>query len=334
MREDDYLWDPGATPDPEIARLEQALRPLRYRPGPAPEAARPRRTRRWGLFAAAVVLIALGGAALGRSMEAPWTVRPLRGAVLAGGDAVPAGESVLRPGEWVETDARSAARIRVGRIGRTDLGPGTRARLVRAEGSEHRMALEHGTLRASIWAPPRFFLVETPAALAVDLGCVYTLRLDERGVGFLRVESGRVELVHGGRRVVVLAGNQASLAPGAGPGLPYPSYAGPLFRAALRRWETGGGPDALRGLLAASGSGTTVTLWHLLQRVEPGERAAVYDRLAQLAPVPAGATREATLRLDADALRAWRGSLEASWTKESIPAPKRAWRRLWGRIFH
>lgn len=336
MRDDDYLWDPGAAPDPEIVRLEDALRPLRHRPGPAPELPARREPRRWrpaARLAAAAVVLALAGTALFRSRDAAWTVRPLRGEVVAGGDAV-GGESRLRAGEWVETDHRSAARIRVGRIGRTDLGPGTRARLVRAAGSEHRMAMEYGTLRASIWAPPRFFLVETPSALAIDLGCVYTLRLDERGTGFLRVESGRVELVHRGRRVTVLAGNQASLAPGVGPGIPFPSYAGPLFRAALRDYEAQGTRESLRRLLQASGSGTTLTLWHLLQRVPAADRAAVYDRLAEVAPEPPGAARAAALRLDAGALEAWREALEGSWTRESVPAYRRAWRKLWADLMN
>jgi hypothetical protein len=201
-------------------------------------------------------------------------------------------------------------------------------------------------MHARIWAPPRFFLVETPGALAVDLGCVYSLAVAPDGTGLLRVESGQVELVEGTRRALVLAGNAATLRPGRGPGLPYPVAAAVSFRAALARWEAldasadrapaFGTPvdDATRlgvldSLLASSTRATTITLWHLLPRVTGEARARAVDRLTELAPPPRGVHRREVLRLDADALTRWREALEPSWTTESVPFWKRAWRRVW-----
>jgi hypothetical protein len=190
-------------------------------------------------------------------------------------------------------------------------------------------------MHARIWAPPRFFLVETPSALAIDLGCVYSLTVARDGSGLLRVESGQVELVEGVRRALVPAGNAATLRPGRGPGLPFP-VAGPAeFRAALAAYEAaeaGAAADravALDALLAASDRATTITLWHLLWRVAPAERGRVQARLAELAPPPTGVDAAAVRRLDARALARWRDALEPSWTTETVPAWKRVWRRLW-----
>ena len=202
---------------------------------------------------------------------------------------------------------------------------------MRAQGKEHRMAMEYGTMHARIWAPPRFFLVETPSALAIDLGCIYTLRLDARGAGVLRVESGEVELVRGRRRVSVVAGNEASLTPDVGPGLPYPVKADTTFRAALAAYEAGGGRAAVDSLLAASTEQHTITLWYLLLRATPEERPYVYARLAEFAPPPGDVSRDAVLRLDDGHLQRWRQAMERSWTTESVPAWKRAWRRMWTR---
>jgi hypothetical protein len=333
MRDDDYLWDPAATADPEIQRLENALRPLRFRgEGEGAPLAITRPRRRWpriaAALAAAAVVAAIGAGAWLRSFDSPWTVSPIRGSVAVGAEQARATEQ-LAPGDWVQTSPDAAARIRVGRIGSAELGPGSRARLVRARGKEHRMAMEYGTMHARIWAPPRFFLVETPSALAIDLGCVYTLRLDARGAGVLRVESGEVELVRGGRRAFVVAGNEATLAPDVGPGLPYPVAADSAFRAALAGYEANGGDEALARLLAASSAKTTITLWHLLQRAGADNREAVYARLAELAPPPDGVARDAVLRLERRDLQRWRRAMERSWTTESVPAWKRAWRRLW-----
>jgi hypothetical protein len=281
------------------------------------------------------VLLAVGGAwGVSRLTAAPWAVTALAGRPAVG--AVPvAGATRLTTGAALSTDAVSAARVNVGRIGRADVGPGSRLRLVRAAGTEHRLALERGTLHARIWAPPRFFLVETPSALAVDLGCVYALSVAADGSGLLRVESGQVELVAGARRALVPAGNAATLRPGRGPGLPFPTAGPPELRAAVAAYEAaegGGGVGAdapLDALLDASGREATITLWHLLPRVGPGERGRVHARLAALAPPPAGVTADAVLRLDARALARWRDALEPSWTTETVPAWKRAWRRLW-----
>src|SRR5207248_1979033 len=82
-------------------------------------------------------------------------------------------------GAWLETDARSRAKVRVADIGWVDVEPRTRVRLVRASAAEHRLELSRGVLHAAVTAVPRLFVVDTPSAVAVDLGCAYTLEVDE-----------------------------------------------------------------------------------------------------------------------------------------------------------
>ena len=52
---------------------------------------------------------------------------------------------------------------------------------------EQRLALDHGTIHALIWSPPGRFIVNTPSAQTVDLGCQYTLNVDAEGVGLVEV---------------------------------------------------------------------------------------------------------------------------------------------------
>jgi hypothetical protein len=326
---DDYLWNPDAAPDPAVRRLEEALRPLAYRaaPPPAPRVRAP--LPRWSR--AAALAAALAGAVVGWAGAAarPWELRPTRGAPTVD-DRPVRGGARLRSGAWLATDAASAARVRVGRIGTADVGPGSRLRLVRNQGTEHRMALERGTLHARIWAPPRFFLVETPAALAVDLGCVYSLHVAPDGSGVLEVESGEVELVSGGRRSRVPAGSAARMRPGAGPGTPFPEGSSPAFRRALEALDFGPfRAAALDTVLREARGRATVTLWHLIPRVPAAERARVAARLAELAPPPGGVTPDRAARLDSHALDAWARALEPGWTTERVPPWKHAWRRAW-----
>jgi hypothetical protein len=246
--------------------------------------------------------------------------------VLDGADA----GSILRPGEWLVTDERSTARLNVGHIGKATLGPASRLQLARAGTSEHRLVLERGELRARIWAPPRFFLVETPSATAVDLGCIYTLTVDSLGNGLLSVESGEVELTRGRATVLVPAGNAAALRWDQGPGLPVPTRATASFRRHVAAFDADATDSTqLAALLLAADSTHTITLWHLLDRVAEPERKLVIARLAQLAPLPQRVSLEQVQRADARALHAWRATMAPGWSSESVPVWKRPWRWLW-----
>ena len=54
----------------------------------------------------------------------------------------------------------------------------------------------------------------------------------------------------------------------------------------------------------------TLTLWHLLARVNGEDRVRVYDKMAAFVPPPPGVTREGVLALDQQMLDTWRNELE------------------------
>jgi hypothetical protein len=327
---DDYLWDPTAAPDATIQRLEALLRPAAHKAVPLRESTVPRRRLRirigaWSALAAAAMLAVGGLYAVRWSSVTPWKVTAEQGTPVVRAASGELSRGLLARGGVVETDARSRAMLAVGRIGRAELGPGSRLRLLGADASEHRLALERGTMHASIDAPPRYFFVQTASALAVDLGCTYTLTVDERGNGTLTVEEGEVELQLGDVRVAVLAGNTASLRNGSGPGLPHPVRASEALRRAVASYDADPtSAAALGAVLAAADARSTITLWHLLQRAEPAARERVFARLAAIAPPPATATRARLIRGESYALQRWRTQLQPSW---AIEPP--VWKRIW-----
>ena len=75
----------------------------------------------------------------------------------------------------------SRAQIAVSSIGNVDIDENTRVRLLETRPTEHRLELARGKMSARIWAPPRLFFVDTPSAVAADLGCAYTLEVDDHG---------------------------------------------------------------------------------------------------------------------------------------------------------
>jgi hypothetical protein len=303
----DYLWDGAGEPDPEVRRLEDALRPLRGT-RKAPELD-PRRRRPgaslggWRALATAAAVLAGLAAVVTRGRppgaETGWGLAWLEGA--SWNEARVARQTRLAVGEWIDTrDGR--ARLAVGRIGEVRLEPATRVGLLDGGVRAHHLSLARGVLHATIWAPPGQFLVDTPSAVAVDLGCRYTLEVDDAGSGVLRVEMGWVGFESRGQQSLVPAGAACSTRRGVGPGTPYFETAPDALRQGLAVIDFGSGASerraALDAVLASARERDALSLWHLLSRLDGEERGRVYDRLAALVSPPDGVTREGILRGD------------------------------------
>jgi hypothetical protein len=337
---DDYLWKRSGEPDPEIRRLEGVLRPLRHnRPAPILPAVQHVPVHFWRrqwvpkLAAAAVLVLALGAYFAWRMGTAPaaqagWEIISVAGSPRIESKITAQGGK-LKLGETLETDGQSRASLTIWDIGKLDLGTNTRLRLVQAQPGHNYLSLERGTIWATIWAPPGQLAVDTPAAVAVDLGCRYTLHVDDLGAGLLRTTSGWVGFKLGDRESFIPAGAACATRPKIGPGTPYFEDASPEFRGALAKFDFQPGSAEQRRtelalILAGARTRDVVTLWHLFARVNPDERGLVYDRLAVMIPPPAGVTRDGVMQLDRNMLDLWWNQLglgTASWW--------RIWERSW-----
>jgi len=293
---EDYLWDRSGPPDPEIQHLERTLAPFGYR-------VPPRGANKWGtafrLAAAAAVIVAI----------ALWQLLPAPQA-----SVWKEGLSLLRAGQVVRTGGVETT-LESAEVGRVELGPESELRV--ETGSK--LLLQRGMLRALIWAPPRQFVVDTPSARAVDLGCAYTLQVQPSGDGLLRVEFGWVAFQFDGRESFIPEGAACVTRKQTGPGVPF--YEDAPLRPALTAFEAGDS-TALPAILREARPRDGLTLWHLLTRVPEPERAAVLDRFRQLVPVQV--STEAVLRGDAHAL-------DTCWNALNLDNTSwwRGWERTW-----
>jgi hypothetical protein len=327
---DDYLWDGSGEPDPEIQKLETSLGRYRHNQPATPfeKIADMRPVKQhWNFFSltwpyqlAAIGAIFLVAATvflvrrprLTGNAGPSWDVARLEGTPRVGWHSVgeKSGPLKLGIGQTLVTDNSSRATITLDETGRIEVGVGSRLRLVTSGSGHKRLSLERGTIHAIIWAPPGEFVVDTPSAVAVDLGCVYTLHVDDSGAGLLRTTMGWVGFKLNGHESFIPAGAVCKTRPKIGPGTPYFEDASASFRDALSRFDfESNAPterNALLGILLVDArKDDSLTLWHLLSRVNETDRPAVYDRLASLARPPAGVTREGILRLDRPMLDAW-----------------------------
>jgi hypothetical protein len=179
--------------------------------------------------------------------------------------------------------------------------PSSRVRIVETGAQRHRLELEKGGLHALVSAPPRLFVVDTPAAQAVVLGCEYDLHVEADGATLLEVTTGEVSLEGGGVSSSVSAGALARTAKGRAPGVPRAAKASPGVSAALDAFERGG---PLEPVLEAAQAADAISLWNLLSRVQPGGREAVLARLLAVIGNDEGVDRAKVLALDSAALEA------------------------------
>jgi predicted anti-sigma-YlaC factor YlaD len=264
--------------------------------------------------AALVVLIAFGSLWFyNYGPVASWPVDAIAGTVKVGSQYI-TGSGRLAEGEVLETDGSSRAKIAVGMIGQVEIDPGSRVRLIDASVTEHRIALDRGRLQATIKAPPRLFFVNTPSAVAVDLGCAYTLEVDDQGNSFLHVTSGFVAFERDGRETVVPIGAMCETRFNIGPGTPYFVTSSALFQDALGKFDfEGGGDQALDLILAEATDRDTFTLWNLLPRASVAQRDRVLDRMIALVGLPQGVTRQGIMNLDQGMLDLWAEALDTVW---------------------
>ena len=331
VMKNEYLWDGSGEPDAEVLRLERALGKFRHA-GQAPELPTAlvatlrepkkdlRGPRLWFQFAAVaasalVVFSVWTGLRLQSELVATasdWGVQQVAGVPRVGTKAIGGvGEKgALRVGQTLETDQVSRASIAVSDIGQVDVDPDTRLRLAESRSSRTRLQLERGTIHAMIWAPPGQFLVDTPSALAVDLGCAYTLQVDDSGAGLLRTRMGWVGFRLNGRDAFIPAGAVGETRPDIGPGTPYFEDAPAQLREALREFDFAKLSDEERNaelaiVLAQARKADALTLWHLLSRAFLADRSKVFDKLNASVPAPSGVTREGIERGEQAMLDAW-----------------------------
>jgi len=321
---DDYLWDRSGAPNPEIQRLESLLSEFRHgdRPLALPAELPVAGSKPHGMLlqfswlprlaAAAIVLLGLAAGLylIRRPTTSPdtgpaWDVSGIDGNPQIGSQTISGANATakLKVGQTLTTDSTSRASISESDLGEIRVEPNSRVRLLQSGPNRKRIQLEVGTIHAAIWAPPTEFIVDTPSATAVDLGCAYTLQVAPDGSGTIRTTLGWVGFHRNGRDSFIPAGAICSTRPGIGPGTPCFEDASPSFREALDRFDlteqsTDAGSSPLDTIVSEARPRDGLTLWHLLSRTSGRDRDRVYDRLAALVPPPSGVTCEGILQLD------------------------------------
>jgi len=297
---DDYLWDKSGEPNAEVQKLEEILG--RYRSAaPMPDFNRVAVIRRRPVWpyavAAALIVCAILGAVRWYTPANRW-----RAIGESGVAVVP--HSLLRAGDVVRTE-RGSVRLQSPAVGTIDLGANTTVRLVENRSRRHRLALAAGTIHAKTTSQPGVFVIDTPKARAIDLGCEYTLTIAPNGEGVLHVIAGWVDLTHGYEQSLVPQGASALIGSDSSLTVPIFDDAAPRFKTAVLQHD-------VPAIVALARTRDAFTLLNLFRLSTPDERMLLYDRLNQLVPPPPSITRES--------VRYWTPSSTELWWRPVLRA--------------
>lgn len=319
-RMEDELWEPGTTGT--TIELEQRLAPLRFDPEARPldSSGLPTRfrARRWkrramALIATAAILVIAVPAALRWRLTWPdgreWTV-------VSASSSVP---ETLPVGQTLRTDPAQWATVRVARLGWMRVLGEADLTLEDTGTGRHRLALERGTLRVRVWAPPFSIFISTPAGEVIDLGCEFLVTASDEQTE-LEVLSGWVQLENRYGEVLVPEGALSVMVPDARPRVPLFKDAAAEFRDAVRTAEIGGNQDAIDTIVRTARPRDVLTLLVLASHI-PQERERLLLRAHELAPVLTDAELRSAIAWSDRAVWRWMGALP-------LPSPK-DWMRNW-----
>ncbi|MDP3502043.1 MAG: FecR family protein [Myxococcales bacterium] len=206
--------------------------------------------------------------------------------------------------KWLELGEGESATVTIADIGTVTVDEGSRVRLKQTGPTQHRLELQRGTLHALVTAPPRLFVVDTPTASAIDLGCAYTLEVTDAG-SRLTVTSGLVSLAGKGREVTVLAGMRAMSAPNRRPTTPVSLDASAALVDAIDRFDRVADTTALDAAVLLARPQDAATLWHLLPVAPPAQRAALIAQLTAFVAPPVGWSDAAAVDASSPLMQAW-----------------------------
>ncbi|MEM7228131.1 MAG: FecR family protein [Planctomycetota bacterium] len=321
MTMNDPIWTGVGDLDNDLRILESQLASLRFNPtADFVEQPSPRTHRAWRW--AALIVVGISAVATWCSLPDPvsWRLIPTTGETRVNGVGATT-PARLYAGAAIQTGADGMSQLDVGSIGTVLIDRNTQLRLERgARQREHRLTMTSGRLLAQITAPPRMFVIETPAATAVDLGCAYELEYRD-GHGFLHVTAGWVQLVRTGRDVRVPAGARCELT-SSGPSVPYDPAAPIDWLNALRTLlDDPRNDDVLATVLRTARPRDTLTVFHLLEVVPDARRVDVVAAVRKHAEIPSDVDVAAILELDRTAMQSWWNDVRATWTRFPTDQP-------------
>jgi len=211
----------------------------------------------------------------------------------------------LIPGDMITTDKFSSASINILEVGRINILENTS--FERLE-SDNNGELIKGKLKVNTAEANDNLYIKIPGAAIEDLylGTSYSAEVDSKGNSLISLEKGWLRVDSGNNNIIFPAKYNLKILNGSGASLPYYSKSDLILLNLFEEYLFNGMKNTtLDQILNFSTVNEAITLWNLLQRVQPSQRTNVYDKLNELVPHPNNISKRDMISLDREKLQIW-----------------------------
>jgi len=219
---------------------------------------------------------------------------------------VPASQyGALMNGEVIKTGESSSAKLVIQKGGTLKIYSNTSFKRL---DDEYSGVLRYGKIKVNTEGAREKLTLQIPSTIIKDLyiGSQYYVEVDDRGNSQISLKRGWLQIDSGDDEIIIPQKYKLNILNGFGAGVPYYRKAKPEYITLLDEYLFSGKKDVmLNAIIEASTEKETITLWNLLQRVNPGQREMVYNKLLELAPHSNVLTKEDVLKLDPDKMQIW-----------------------------
>ena len=208
-------------------------------------------------------------------------------------------------GDVISTNDVSTAGIDISNIGRINISSNTS--FTRLE-DDNKAELHNGKVLINTLEANDYLNINIPDATIgdIELGARYTVSVDQKGNSHILLEKGWLRVISGNNEIIFPENYNLKILNGSGVGIPYNSKSNFILVNLLDNYLFNGNEESqLNSILVSSTEYDAILLWNLLQRVKPGHRTAVYDKLNELVPHPADILKQNLISLDQKSLQGW-----------------------------
>lgn len=233
-----------------------------------------------------------------------WQVDKIKGNPVIENQSINDG-GALPNGKWLKTDAVSEALLKSGIIGDIYIAPQSEIKLAAFNKKEYRLYIKTGKISAKTWSPPHFFKIEIPSGEVIDLGCAFSLEVNNDNTSELQVFSGWIGLKTGNEKIIIPAGMSCRTHEDGRIIIPYNINTSVEFKNALEMYEDNNKSTVLQNILTNAGKIDEVSLWYLLEEANPPDKRLIYDKLAEYVLPPENVNYNGILNGDNTMMLSW-----------------------------
>ncbi len=214
--------------------------------------------------------------------------------------------------DQITTFDSSRVAVNIPNSGKLILESFTSIKIIQGKDSENIIALDNGRLEAEVKIDEPALKITTPPVALISLGGEFSIEILNSGEVFVQTRNGLVNLKSNIEDLLLIQDHKCKISLAGEIGIPIHNEASEEMRQLIE--QAGFGNDAIINyslILDKASPQDGVTLFYLLKDANnKADRAAIFDKLNNMYPVPPGVTKQGIVNLKDKMLEQWLSEID------------------------